>query len=90
MIMVLESRLKLSRNTENELAEIVCLSVLEDLEIMFQRKTLTVQQKFTIKLKKAEAVILMKLMMQFPLNAEEFWRMNLRNQIIEQLHKQLV
>lgn len=90
MIKVLEARLNISRGTDKELDAIVCLSVLEDLELMFQRKTLTVQKNFTIKLKKAEAVILMKLMMQFPLMSEDFWRMNLRNNIVEQLHKQLV
>jgi hypothetical protein len=90
MISVLESRLRINRQTEQELDAIICLSVLEDLDVMFQRKTLTRQQKFTIKLKKAEAVILMKLMMTFPIYDQEFWRLNLRNNIVEQLHKQLV
>lgn len=89
MIRVLESRLRLCRNTDKELEAIVCLSVLEDLELMFQRKTLTIQKKFTIKLKKSEAVILMELMKQFPLMVEDFWRINLRQNIIDQLYQQL-
>ena len=89
MIRVLEARLRSSRHTDQESQAIVCLSVLEDLELMFQRKTLTVQKKFTIKLKKAEAVILMELMKQFPLMEKDFWRMNLRNYIIDQLYQQL-
>lgn len=89
MLSVLESRSR-GCDPEKNLDAVVCLSVLEDLDIMFQRKTLTRQQKFTITLKKAEAVILMKLMISFPVMENEFWRMNLRNNIVEQLHKQLV
>ncbi len=89
MIQVLESRLRTNRNTERELDAIVCVSILEDVEQMFLRKTLTRQQKFNIKLKKAEAVILCQLMMQFPLMENDFWRMNLRNNVIEQLDQQL-
>jgi len=90
MINVLEARIRMRKNTELEMGARVCLSVLEDLDIMFQRKTLTRQQKFTIRLKDAEAIILVELMGTFPIQPEDFWRMNLRNQIIEQLHKQLV
>lgn len=90
MISVLESRQRTAESTEGHLPAMVALSILEDLETMFQRKTLTVQQKFTIKLKKHEAIIILKLMMEFPLDENHFWRQNLRNYITEQLHKQLV
>ena len=90
MINVLESRIRTRKNTEFEIAARVCLSVLEDIDIMFQRKTLTRQQKFTIRLKDAEAIIMLELMGSFPIQPEDFWRNNLRNHIVEQLHKQLV
>lgn len=89
MIRVMEARLRTSRNTDREAEAIVCLSVLEDLEHMFQRKKLTVQKKFTIKLKKAEVVILMELMKRFPLMNQDIWRINLCNNIIDQLYQQL-
>lgn len=90
MISVLESRIRARKSTEFELEARVCLSLMEDIDIMFQRKTLTRQQKFTIKLKESEAIILLALMNIFPIQSEDFWRMNLRNNIVEQLHKQLV
>lgn len=90
MLRLLEARIAMYRNTEAELVEQVCMSVLEDLDLMLQRKTLTTQHNFKIKLKKSEAIILMQLMLKFPIMENEFWRMNLRNNIVEQLHKQLV
>lgn len=90
MMRVLEARLRISRNSDLEIPAVVCLSVLEDINQIFIKKTVTVQKKFTIKLTKAEAIILMKMMLQFPIEENQFWRMNLRNNIVEQLHKQLV
>src|SRR5690606_33290221 len=77
MVQVLESKKLTAADTEWYIPSLVALSVLEDMVTMFQRKTLTVQQKFTIKLKIHEAIILMKLMMEFPLDESQFWRQNL-------------
>lgn len=90
MISVLESRKRTAKGTEGYLAATTILSVMEDMETMFQRKTLTVQQKFNIGLKEHEAIIMMEFMLNFPLDENQFWRRNLRNYIIEQLHNQLV
>lgn len=90
MVQVLESRKRTAKGTEGYLAAVTILSVMEKMEIMFQRKTLTIQQKFTIKLEEHEAIIMMELMLNFPLAEDQFWRHNLRNYITEQLHNQLI
>ncbi len=77
------------KDSELELLHKICYSVLKDIELMFARKKLTSQKNFTIKFKEAEGIIFMRGLLSIPLPAEHVWRQNLRNQIIEQLHKQL-
>ena len=59
MVRVLEARQLTSKGTEHHLPAVVALSILEEMENMFQRKTLCMQQNFTIKLKKFEAILMM-------------------------------
>lgn len=90
MLKALESRRRIDEGTEIELLDKICYSVLQDIYIVFQRKKLTLQQKFTIRFKDAEGIIFMRGLLNFPLPADQFWRQNLRNQIIEQLDKQIL
>ena len=86
MIMVCDANLN---GTDNYLFKL-SKSILSDIEIIFKRKLLTMQKKFTIKMKEAEGLIFYKFMMEFPLHPDHYWRQLLRNQIIEQLNKQLL
>ena len=90
MMEMLEARMRIEKGTEYEYFIRVSLSVMQAVEKMLMRKYLTESFNFKIKFSEAEAIILMKLLLQFPLPADHFWRQNLRNNIVEQLHKQLV
>lgn len=90
MLKTVASQARLHEGTETELLDKICYSVLKDIELTLARKKLTLQKKFTIKLKEAEGIIFMKGLINFPLPPEHFWRHNLRNQIIEQLDKQIL
>lgn len=90
MLKAVESRARINEGTENELLDKICYSVLQDIFLALRRKELTMQQKFSINLKEAEGIIFMKGLLNFPIPADQFWRQNLRNQIVEQLDKQLV
>lgn len=89
MLKSIESRRRLNEGTENELLDKICYSVLCDIDLILKRKQLTMQKKFSISLKESEGVILMKGLLNFPIPAEQFWRCNLRNQLVEQLDKQI-
>lgn len=90
MIMTAEARIRMNKGTELETLDRICLSVLQDIDLAFKRKRLTMQHKFSITFSEAEGIIFMKGLLNFPIPAEHFWRLNYRNQIVEQLDKQLV
>ncbi len=90
MLKTIESKARLHEGTEMELLDKICYSVLKDIELTLARKKLTLQRNFSIKLKDSEGIILMKGLINFPLPPDHFWRHNLRNQIIEQVDKQIL
>jgi len=90
MMQMLDARALIERGTEYEYLLRIGVSVMKDVEKKLMKKYLTESFKFKIKFSEAEAIILMKLLLQFPLSSVDFWRLNLRNNIVEQLHKQLI
>lgn len=90
ILRVVEARIHENVGTDSALLDIICRSTMETIDVMFKKKLLTDQQKFKLKFTEAEGIIFMKLLLQFPIPADHFWRNNLRNQIVEQLDKQLV
>lgn len=90
MIDMLESRIRLYQGTEMLIGEQVSLGVMEELETKLIKKTLSASKKFTLKLSRGESVLLYAMLMKFPIPSDHFWRLNLRNNIVEQLHKQLL
>ena len=89
MIRGLESRIAENKGNDFEMLYRVSLSVLKDVHRIFRQKELTVARTFKITLTEAQALILMKLLLQFPLRPDDYWRLNLRNHIVELLDRQL-
>ena len=90
MLQLVEARLRQDKGTEQEFLDKICRSILVDIDTMFKRKLLTLQVKFKIHFTEAEGIVLLQFLLKFPIPGDHFWRNNLRNQIIQQLHKQLV
>jgi hypothetical protein len=89
MLKMTEARARVNEGTELEDLYKISYSVLNDIDLMFDRKNLTLQKKFTIRLKDAEGIILYKMLLNFPIAGDDVWRVLLRNQIVEQLDKQI-
>lgn len=68
----------------------MCKSILNDIEIMMKRKLLTRPAMFTISFKEHEAIAFMQFLGDVGIEPTQFWRVNMRQQVIDQLHKQLV
>lgn len=89
MTQMLDSKVQTFRGSDTEAFYRVCSSVMNDLEKLLIKKYLAESNKFKIKLTEAQAILLLKLMLQFPIPADHFWRINLRNNIVDQLDRQL-
>lgn len=90
MIMMIEANVRSHEGIESQLGFRVSLSVMKDIENLLMRKYLGCSNKFKIKFSEAQAIILVQMLIDFPIPSGEFWRINLRNNIVEQLHKQIV
>lgn len=87
---ILASRLAIFQGTEHEISYRVTYSIFCGVHKDFKRKQLNELKKVCMKYSEAEAIVFMQLLLQFPIPADHFWRMNLRNNFVDQLHKQLV
>lgn len=90
MLKVIDSQLLQNKGTDLEFSNKVLKSILSDVDLIFKRKVLCRQRKFQITFKEAEGLVLMYFLLRFPIPADHWYRLNLRNQLVEQLHKQTV
>lgn len=64
--------------------------VFDDIRKMVARKLLTESRRFTFKLTKAQAITLYKLLLAFPIAADQVYMIYMRRQITDTIHKQLI
>src|SRR5687768_12351483 len=86
-----DARLRETVNNPNEqLINKILKSILCDLDIMFKRRMLTKTRVFTIDFSDAQGIVFYMCMLSFPVPSHQIYLHNLRNQVVQELHKQII
>lgn len=88
---LLASRVKDAAGTKGAIGARVCLSVIDNMTLEFNKRQVnTTKATVAIKLKEYEALILLDMLLVCPVDPGQFWRLNSVNDLISQLHNQLI
>lgn len=90
MIQVCQMKCRADQSNEDALllAKVVRCTMY-DIGRMFDRRLNGFGKKFVFNFREAEGIILYKMMLAFPVKAEEFWHQIIRNSVIDILCKQI-
>jgi hypothetical protein len=90
IMMMANMRVKESEHAQIELLSAKLLrAILEDVDIIFKKKLLTQAKDYKIKMNDACGIVLLKFLLEFPVPENQFWLHNLRQNVTDQLHKQI-
>ncbi len=89
LVAVCEMKVEHNAGNEDLLNNKMLICLLHEIKRIFERKLLSLPNKFTFKFSDDQGIVFYKLLMNIPLPADRFWLVNLRDHICDTLHKQM-
>ena len=68
----------------------VVVSIIKELEFFFKRKQLSLSNKIKLNLSEAQGVYLFKIILDLPINQENYYTNNVRQNWLDQLNQQII
>lgn len=90
LVQYCDLKIRDSQDDQDRMISKLTRSILQDITKAFEKKLNGISNKISFKLQDSQAVILYRLFMMLPIQADQFYLVNIRMHITDYLHRELI